>query len=1234
MDRDSEVETVLADDDWFLASAEGTSAASRNSRRRNRHEGSEGRRAAGAIEASNDFDEEELFSPSGSLSSLHEFSGSDDAQSDDSAGECGVEGPIIRSGIASSARKQRLGDTRVDAGTPAAQTESEIDVDGDDTRSALQLKTARIASALPGLSPSSTWQVHRGRKVIADEDDEDDDGRVASVAADDGDIEDGPDSRQRRKKQRLEHSIRRMASAKADATSGERSNPLAGAGTSVEAQADALLRKPKSANRRKPRYDEPDCADDDGCPQLVYFAAKGDTAICRKLLLHGASISRADSHGWTALHEATKQSHVETLELLLAPPTRARIHSDAEVGSECSSANTEQHVESRIVRQLLSPLPNINATTQHLRLTPLHQAVMNEDMLIVRMLLDHGARTCVSNSRQLTPLDTCSNEKIVRLLTERAKMQRSISARDKAGQTKLHRACNAGDLKQTISLINQGADVNMKDNAGWTPLHEAALEGHNAVVVALLRRGADYSARGFGGDTPLHDACANGHVDVARSLMVVGADPHAKNLKHVTPEDMAKEEEQEEVLQIIDLHRRGLLREPQRSAQGSSGGASAKKGMPGKGKRPAGASRSTPLRSDDASDQEPSPGKDRSRLAQRLPPPRNDQGEQRPASARSNYSDNQSTGGASAHKRELVSLRRLRQEAEKPQVNYYFSSNSSKMSRDERKLQVLVGTIERMEKRKPKEKDKRQTSVEPEPSNNGASASAGETADNNGDGSVKGVGRHHHFHQRDLPDPSSSSLSPKRRRGRPPKKRIIDDEDDDKESPGLVSAPVSSGVVRHVVKRAKHETNSTAAGLTRGDGARGAVITIDGTSKPRHVPSSIEAMRAAPSTPTVEIKSEPQILTLPTSAPSTASAIANDSVAAGQPALVSGSTSSKQMPRHGGTSGMGLKDKQHAKHHRAAEGGRTIVESSTVHSQRAETMTPSSIAAQAIRYLPLYTIQLHSDPPALKPDYFVVDMQVRLLLGMPIDTANGVAGTNGSSRRDSNLLFVAYPHLYRQQISRAQKERLWEPLAGMFVSNMQYIHSSASTMSSADGASEPAPMPGKHTTDKKAAKRPAASVGPRALAFSENKAGSAAKADDELVSQFTLHEKKKFVALGLHFVKLDEVVEIIRRDYPQIGKQLITISLDLSNVSIAATTGASVSSPSTSMGLTGVSSGSAPLRSMADVADRDKPKPLCPSWTGPQKMLPLRYALKLHYRDQLAFVNGTSAGNGGAKQQP
>ncbi|KAJ2410382.1 hypothetical protein GGF41_006489, partial [Coemansia sp. RSA 2531] len=473
------------------------------------------------------------------------------------------------------------------------------------------------------------------------------------------------------------------------------------------------------------------------------------------------------------------------------------------------------------------------------------------------------------------------------------------------------------------------------------------------------------------------------------------------------------------------------------------------------------------------------------------------------------------------------------------------------MSRDERKLQGIMGTIERMEKRKPKEKERRQVSTEPEADIVSDKATATDTVDgvratikdDDDDDVVRAEGsRHRHRHL--VSDPPSSSLSPKRRRGRPPKKRVIDDDDDDKESPPLAPTLDAPAPVRHTAKRARRDTNATADNVP-------AVITIDGTSTPRNVPTSPTLDEPAQVVmPTVEIKTEPMFIASPV------------------PVLgaAAGGGGSKHASRHGLSGTGAIHRSKQSKHHRASEGGRTIVESAVP--PRAEAMTPSSIAAQAIRYLPLYTIQLHDDASASKPNYFVVDLQVRLLLGMPVDTAST---TSSSNRSDGNPLFAAYPHLCRRRISEAQKERLWEPLAGMFVSNMQFIHDSttptATTPSNADTEAAPPAMLPRKSTERKSRSATGSS---RSLATV-----SSVKADNELVSQFTLHEKKKFVGLGLYFVKLDEVVEIIRRDFPQISKQLITITLDLSTIDIAP-------------------AAPPPLRSLAEVIDCEVPAPKCP----------------------------------------
>ncbi|KAJ2617994.1 hypothetical protein H4S08_000074 [Coemansia sp. RSA 1365] len=1190
MERDSEVETVLADEEWLGLLSENT--------QRNRT-----RRHDTSMENSCDsFDEEELFSSSGSLSSLHEFSDGDgggaSSESDSGSADSSHSGPIIRNGTTPIDEDNSDGE-RHSLAMSTVLTESELDVEENGERH------------LPGHSKKKKPARNAQRRRNAISEDEDDG---------DGEQSDGVDGGNGRSVAlpRGESQTLQNVKNKSAATAASESEALElttepdtnGVGICENTKlkrlskreprdATSTSQKHRSIKRRRVHYSDPDYADESGRPQLVYFASRGDSATCRKLLLRGASISAADKHGWTSVHEAAKHGHIETLELLLNPPARARQQQQ----EESSDSNGSDMAESRLVRQLRSLFPDVNATTFHSHQTPLHQAVASDNIAAVRLLLDHGALTSIANSRQLTPLDTCSNEKIARLLTDRAKTQRNVAIRDKAGQTKLHRACNAGDLEQVIALINQGAGINIKDNAGWTPLHEAALEGHNVVVVALLRHNADFAARGFGGDTPLHDACANGHVDVVRSLLVAGADTSLMNSKGITPEAMAREEEQKEVLHVIDEYRQSGLCVPSRTSasglgQRTTGGTNSSNSV-GKGKRPTNTkSADAPVAKESLTHTFSRAASPATRTTEQVSPLQSRKSRDKQSkSLRARRLDNHDQGvpSTSATKRELVSLKRLREEAEKPMVNYYFSSTSSKLSRDERKLQVLMGTIERMEKRTPKER--RRVSAELTESLHGEPA---ELSVDSADPQKASIMQS---------ESKDGNLAPKRRRGRPSKKRAVYDVTDNDEQENEERNGGAGKIIRKAnqkqrlgPKRPKYATDEATTFAKPNIAAshvQHGVVTIDGSggavdSRVSHTPPPHNTLfgKVSPTAAsTVAIKTESAAVSGEHALARTPSPAI---VATTQPTQTRGSGTStrKSAARNSVAGGRKSKAKQSVE-----EGGRTIVED-VPQTQQTSTLTPEAIAARAIRYLPLYTIQLHSDPPTSKLDYFVVDMQIRLLLGMSIDTpSKDVASEDDGS---SNPLFQRYPHLCRQRITQSQKEHLWEPLASMFVSNIQLIHDSTAALTEERAIAEPADT--KVTNPKKKMAT----------------GSSTAAADKELVNKFTLHERSRFVALDLYFVKLDEVVKIIRQDYPQISKQLITITLDLSSIGLADVTTANNSMAITPPSLA-VPAKTKP-RLVADITKETETRQKPPVWTGPQKMLPLRYALKLHYRDHLQYL--------------
>ncbi|KAF9957497.1 hypothetical protein BGZ72_001779 [Mortierella alpina] len=153
------------------------------------------------------------------------------------------------------------------------------------------------------------------------------------------------------------------------------------------------------------------------------------------------------------------------------------------------------------------------------------------------------------------------------------------------------------------------------------------------------------------------------------------------------------------------------------------------------------------------------------------------------------------------------------------------------------------------------------------------------------------------------------------------------------------------------------------------------------------------------------------------------------------------------------------------------------------------------LVQDAQRYLPLYTVQ-HSDDSAGTASSTlsscVVDRQVQLLLGIK----------QGS-------LFSRYPHLHRRLVTTREKTRLWSPLSSMVSDRCA------------------------------AAVKLNFEVLPAECQFSSWSTATTA------MSRLKEHEKQKFLGCELYFVRLEEILDVIRQDYGQLNESMMTIMLDI-----------------------------------------------------------------------------------------
>jgi ankyrin repeat protein len=81
----------------------------------------------------------------------------------------------------------------------------------------------------------------------------------------------------------------------------------------------------------------------------------------------------------------------------------------------------------------------------------------------------------------------------------------NINEHDDLGLTRLHKACQEGDVQEVVDLLRNGADVNVKSIRGTrqrgikhiinsTPLHIATFQGDMEIVRLLLENGARIDA--------------------------------------------------------------------------------------------------------------------------------------------------------------------------------------------------------------------------------------------------------------------------------------------------------------------------------------------------------------------------------------------------------------------------------------------------------------------------------------------------------------------------------------------------------------------------------------------------------------------------------------------------------------------------------------------------------------------------------------------------------------------
>lgn len=169
-------------------------------------------------------------------------------------------------------------------------------------------------------------------------------------------------------------------------------------------------------------------------------------------------------------------------------------------------------------------------------MTPLHYAVESRNVDIIRLLLNAGAEDWIEDNDKNTPRNMAiksRNEDILKVFIDNF----NINGEDDDGNTLLHQAACFGNSSIVKFLIDNSADVNAKNKAEETPLHRAFLSDNIKIIELLLNAGADIQAKDFYGNTLIHSAMnlIPKSVNILKLLVDAGADLIESNSSGESP---------------------------------------------------------------------------------------------------------------------------------------------------------------------------------------------------------------------------------------------------------------------------------------------------------------------------------------------------------------------------------------------------------------------------------------------------------------------------------------------------------------------------------------------------------------------------------------------------------------------------------------------------------------------------------------------------------------------------
>jgi ankyrin repeat protein len=165
------------------------------------------------------------------------------------------------------------------------------------------------------------------------------------------------------------------------------------------------------------------------------------------------------------------------------------------------SMNNEGVVTDELIECLLNYNPDVTIANEN-GTTPLHYAVLGDNIKFIKALIERGADINARDNLQATPLLKVLDKgkgyalEVIKCLLENGA---DINAQNSMGMTPLLLAllCSKKEVNNELieCLLNYNPDVTIANENGTTPLHLVPLRNSIKFIKALIERGADINAR-------------------------------------------------------------------------------------------------------------------------------------------------------------------------------------------------------------------------------------------------------------------------------------------------------------------------------------------------------------------------------------------------------------------------------------------------------------------------------------------------------------------------------------------------------------------------------------------------------------------------------------------------------------------------------------------------------------------------------------------------------------------